>query len=67
MLQFERSRTGYCGGSNRTAEKNFVVTTFITCWAGHVARMGENVNAYTVLVGKPDGMRPAGKRKLDVG
>jgi hypothetical protein len=27
-------------------------------WAGHVARMGENRNAYTILVGKPEGKRP---------
>jgi hypothetical protein len=28
--------------------------------AGHVARMGENRNAYTLLVGKPEGERPLG-------
>jgi hypothetical protein len=27
-------------------------------WAGHVARMGENMNAYKILVGKPEGKRP---------
>ena len=27
-------------------------------WAGHVARMGEETGVYTVLVGKPEGMRP---------
>jgi PAS domain-containing protein len=27
-------------------------------WAGHVARMEENRNAYRLLVGKPDGKRP---------
>jgi hypothetical protein len=27
-------------------------------WAGHVARMGEKRNAYTILVGKPEGKRP---------
>jgi hypothetical protein len=26
-------------------------------WAGHVARMGERRGAYSVLVGKPEGMR----------
>jgi hypothetical protein len=26
-------------------------------WARHVARMGENKNAYKVLVGKPEGKR----------
>jgi hypothetical protein len=27
-------------------------------WAGHVARMGEKINAYRLLVGKPEGKRP---------
>jgi hypothetical protein len=27
-------------------------------WAGHVARMGENRNAYRLLVEKPEGKRP---------
>jgi hypothetical protein len=27
-------------------------------WAGHVARMGENRNAYRLLVGKTEGKRP---------
>jgi hypothetical protein len=26
--------------------------------AGHVARIGEKKNAYRILVGKPEGMRP---------
>jgi hypothetical protein len=30
-------------------------------WAGHVARMGENRNAYMLLVGKPEGRRPLGR------
>jgi hypothetical protein len=30
-------------------------------WAGHVARMGENRNAYRLLVGKPEGRRPLGR------
>jgi len=29
-------------------------------WAGHVARMGEERGAYSVLVGKPEGRRPLG-------
>jgi hypothetical protein len=34
-------------------------------WAGHVARMGEKRNAYRILVGKPEGMRPlTWKQKL---
>jgi hypothetical protein len=27
-------------------------------WAGHVARIGEGRNLYTVLVGKPEGKKP---------
>jgi hypothetical protein len=30
-------------------------------WAGHVTRMGEKRNAYRLLVGKPEGMRPLGR------
>jgi hypothetical protein len=30
-------------------------------WEGHVARMGENRNAYRILVGKPEGKRPLGR------
>jgi hypothetical protein len=30
-------------------------------WAGHVARMGEERNAYRILVGKPEGKRPLGR------
>jgi hypothetical protein len=30
-------------------------------WAGHVARMGEKRNAYTLLVGNPEGKRPLGR------
>jgi hypothetical protein len=26
-------------------------------WAGHIARMGEMINAYKILVGKPKGRR----------
>jgi hypothetical protein len=29
--------------------------------AGHIARMGENRNAYRALVGKPEGKRPLGR------
>jgi hypothetical protein len=27
-------------------------------WAVYVAWMGERINAYTILVGKPEGKRP---------
>jgi hypothetical protein len=30
-------------------------------WAGHVARMVENRNAYRLLVGNPEGKRPLGR------
>jgi hypothetical protein len=30
-------------------------------WAGHVARMGEEIKVYNVLVGKPEGKRPLGR------
>jgi hypothetical protein len=29
-------------------------------WAGHVARMGEKMNACRILVGKPESKRPLG-------
>jgi hypothetical protein len=32
-------------------------------WAGHVARMGEERNAYRLLVGKLEGTRPLGRPK----
>jgi hypothetical protein len=30
-------------------------------WTGHVARMGEKRNAYTIFVGNPEGKRPLGR------
>jgi hypothetical protein len=30
-------------------------------WEGYVARMGENRNAYRLVVGKPGGRRPLGR------
>jgi hypothetical protein len=30
-------------------------------WAGHVARIGKKINAYRILVGKPEGKRPLGR------
>jgi hypothetical protein len=27
-------------------------------WAGHVARMGEMINAYNILVGNPEAKKP---------
>jgi hypothetical protein len=30
-------------------------------WAGHVAQMGEKIDVYRLLVGKPEGKRPLGR------
>jgi hypothetical protein len=30
-------------------------------WAGHVAQMGEKINAYRILMGKSEGKRPLGR------
>jgi hypothetical protein len=30
-------------------------------WVGRVARMGEKMNVYRLLVGKPEGKRPRGR------
>jgi hypothetical protein len=30
-------------------------------WAGHVARVGEEIKVYKFLVGKPEGKRPLGR------
>jgi len=30
-------------------------------WVGHVARMGEEMEVYRILVGKPKGGRPLGR------
>jgi hypothetical protein len=32
-------------------------------WAGQVARIGKERNAYRILVGKPEGKRPLGRPK----
>jgi len=44
------------------------LTIFLNCsrqnyWAGHVARMVEERGVYRVLVGKPEGTRPRGRRR----
>jgi hypothetical protein len=57
--------------------ENCIVRSFITCtllqiiirmiksrrmrWAGNVARMGEKMNAYRIMVGKPEGKRSLGR------
>ena len=40
-----------------------VIKSRIMRWAGHVARMGEGRGVYRVLVGKPEGKRPLGRRR----
>jgi hypothetical protein len=35
-----------------------VIKSRIMRWAGHVARMGEGIGVYRVLVGKPEGKTP---------
>jgi hypothetical protein len=32
-------------------------------WAWHVARMGDKRNVYRILVGKPEGKRPQGRKR----
>ena len=32
-------------------------------WAGHVARMGEDIGVHRALVGKPERKRPMGRRR----
>jgi hypothetical protein len=38
-----------------------IITSRRMRWAGHVARMVENRNAYRLLMGKPEGNRPLGR------
>jgi hypothetical protein len=33
-------------------------------WAGHVARIGENINTYRLLVWRDEGKRPLGRYRL---
>jgi hypothetical protein len=32
-------------------------------WAGHIARMGEKMNAYRILAGNPQGKRLLGRQR----
>jgi hypothetical protein len=48
------------------------ITNFITQiksrrirWAGHVVRMGGERKVYKVLVGKPEGKKPLGRKGVD--
>jgi len=42
-----------------------VIKSRRTRWAGHVARIGDMRNAYSILVVKPEGKRPLGRPRLD--
>jgi hypothetical protein len=57
-LHNEELRDLYCSPS---------IIRIIKSWrmrlAGHVARMGEKRNAYRLLVGKPEGKSPLGRKK----
>jgi hypothetical protein len=33
-------------------------------WAGHIARIGENRNAYRILVGRPEEKGPLGRPRF---
>jgi hypothetical protein len=35
-----------------------MITLWRMRWAGHVERMGEKMNTYRILVGRPEGKRP---------
>jgi hypothetical protein len=41
-----------------------IIKTKRVRWAGHVARMGEKRNAYTMFVGNPEGRMPLGRPRL---
>jgi hypothetical protein len=40
---------------------NRMIKSMSMRWAEHVARMGAKMNAYRILVGKPEGKRPLGR------
>jgi hypothetical protein len=57
----------------REAEEYCITRIFITFtlheklrrtrWEGHIAGMGEMRNLYSILIGKPEGKRPLGRRR----
>jgi hypothetical protein len=70
--KFERKREGMTGGWRKLHKEelhNLYSSPSIIRniksrrmrWAGHVARMGEMMNVYRLLIGKPEGKRPLGK------
>jgi hypothetical protein len=71
---FETKRVGVRGGwktlhkeelHNLYSSPNRIIKSMK--WAGHVARMGEKRNLYSLKAGKTDGKRPLGRpnRKVD--
>jgi hypothetical protein len=58
--------TGECRKSHNAELQNFYSSPNIIRqiksrgmrWVGHVARMGEEINVYRVLIGKTEGKRP---------
>jgi hypothetical protein len=40
-----------------------VITSKGMRWAGHISQMGEMRNAYSILIGKPEGKRPLGRAR----
>ena len=60
--------TKYQGSGENYVMRNLTICPFspninrvTMSWAGHVARMGESIGAYRVLVGKPEGKRQFGR------
>jgi hypothetical protein len=47
----------YCSPSIRVIR---IIKSRRMRWAGHVARIRAKINAYRILVGKPEGKRPLG-------
>jgi hypothetical protein len=43
----------------------FVCKSKMISWAGHVARMDENISVYRVLIGKPEFKRPLRNLRVD--
>jgi len=48
---------------NSYVPPNRVIKSSKTRWTGHIARMGETRNAYTILVGKLEGKRLRVRRR----
>jgi hypothetical protein len=42
--------------------ENYKIRSLMMRWEGHVGRMGERRGIYRVVVGKPEGKTPLGRR-----